>query len=192
MSKTFTCLRCDKCCYFSSEVEAPIIFPYEREIIRNKAEELKIKDSITFKPYEVYRVNSDDEELYVVVAYKWLIKGYCPFYDRNSKLCRIHSIKPLSCKMYPLILNVTCNTIHVSEACNWVRENLDYVLSANPMNVFQEEIKALLEAYVLFLNYINTLKDRFSVVEKVHPQSIRLGRLMDIDKVIESRKRTNT
>jgi len=181
MSKTFTCLRCDRCCYFVCEQELPIVFPYEKRFLIEKARELGISGKISFKPYEVYRVNEGRE--YVVVAYKWIIRGYCPFYDKTSRACKIHQVKPLSCRMYPLILNVTHNAIHVSEACCWVRNNLNYILSSNPADVFQEEIKALLEAYILFINYINLIKDKYGDLEKVPPEHVKYSKLIDVDKL---------
>lgn len=180
MGKTFTCLRCDRCCYFVSDQELPIVFPYEKRFLIEKARELGVSGKIAFEPYEVYRVSG---ERYVIVAYKWIIRGYCPFYDRSGRACKIHQVKPLSCKMYPLILNVTYNAIHVSEACRWVRDNLSYILSSNPADVFQEEIKALLEAYILFLNYVNLIRDRYGSLEKVPLEHAKYNKLIDVDKL---------
>ena len=182
MGKVFQCLRCDKCCYFYHEYESPIVFPHERRLLEEKARELDLDLSeLVFEPYEVYRV--DREDLYIIVAYRWVIRGYCPFYDREHRRCMIHKVKPLSCKMFPLILNITCNAVHVSEACTWVRNNLNYVLSSNPTDVFRDEIKALLEAYILFFNHLNTIKMKYGEYRKVEPDDIKQDKLLEVDKI---------
>lgn len=55
--------------------------------------------------------------------YRWVIVGYCPFYELASKSCRIHGEKPLACRMFPLLLNPSTLELLVSSACTWISEN---------------------------------------------------------------------
>ncbi len=119
--------ECKKCCYFEKEEEMPIVFEDEMEMLKS----LGVKE---FKPLGGK-------------LYRWIIKGRCPFNDPETGLCKIHDVKPLSCKMFPLNVAVRGDKVNVevSRACPWVREHWDEVVSRSPEEVFPREWEALKE-----------------------------------------------
>ncbi|RLG84871.1 MAG: YkgJ family cysteine cluster protein [Thermoprotei archaeon] len=128
----FTCLRCANCCFFSRVEECPIVLEWEVNKLRTLAELKGLRDELVFE-----RVAEG--------LYRWVINGYCPFYDVERKACTIHSDKPLTCTMYPLLLNVKTLEISVSLSCKWVRKYFDELkdLGDEVPNIFPEEFKAL-------------------------------------------------
>lgn len=104
------------CCKFEKIEEMPIVTEEEVEILQKEAAKRKI--SLEFTP--VGRHNG-------VTLYRWIIEGWCPFYKNK---CSIHEKKPLSCKIYPLVVNLKTGEIYLSERCLWVKLNgprdLDY------------------------------------------------------------------
>ncbi|WP_054857627.1 YkgJ family cysteine cluster protein [Vulcanisaeta sp. JCM 16159] len=128
----FQCLRCDECCYFDNEDRGPILFEDELARIRTlaRARGFDIK-------YRELNING-------VKVYRWLIRGYCPFYDREGRSCTIHAVKPLACRMYPLLYNPNTGEVLISKECKWVNDALDSGEDLGLDN-FPEESKALEE-----------------------------------------------
>lgn len=81
--------------------------------------------------------------------YRWIIREYCPFYDATGRSCLIHSDKPLACRMYPLIVNLSTMELSVSRICTWVSRNQWLVEHSveDPSAVFPEEMKAVRELF---------------------------------------------
>lgn len=125
----------EKCCLFTSIEDMPLVFPWEKRRLE------KHRRDLVFKPYVVYVVN---DHTYAVVLYKWIINGVCPFLRGEGK-CSIHDEKPLSCRMYPLLVGWDDKTLRVSGACPWIAENLDYIKRSDPSNVFPGEFRAAVE-----------------------------------------------
>jgi len=50
---------------------------------------------------------------YQVLNTKWLIQP-CMFYDFKKKQCRVHQLRPLVCKIYPLIFNYSAISLKVN------------------------------------------------------------------------------
>lgn len=73
-----------------------------------------------------------------------MIRGYCPFYDREGRSCTIHAVKPLACRMYPLLYNPNTGEVLISKECKWVNDALDSGEDLGLDN-FPEESKALEE-----------------------------------------------
>lgn len=124
----FTCYHCTHCCFFTTPEEYPILLESEvkklRELYKKRGKELvivKIAEGI----------------------YRWVIKGFCPFYDLKRRRCGIYEYRPMACRMFPLILNPKTGEVGVSTACDWVVENLETILSNDPTEVFKEEFKAV-------------------------------------------------
>ena len=117
--EAFRCLKCLHCCFFASEEEAPVVFSWEARRLRELLEE-RGASSYEFKPLEVY-VNKDG--VCVVLLYRWVIRGFCPFYDVKSRRCTIHPEKPSSCRIYPLLVAVPGGEVRISGACEWVDRN---------------------------------------------------------------------
>ncbi len=135
----FSCLRCPYCCFFSTEEEAPIVFSWEARRLQELLEELGV-DNVEFKPHEVYM---DGDGRCVVLLYRWVIRGFCPFYDLRTRSCRIHPEKPGSCRIYPLLVAVPSGEVRVSGACEWVERNMWIVKRGDLLeSVFPDEVAA--------------------------------------------------
>ncbi|MCS7107994.1 MAG: YkgJ family cysteine cluster protein [Sulfolobales archaeon] len=123
----FECYRCSHCCYFTVIEESPIVI--EDEVINLKSEAVRLGLELKF----VDLGNG---------LFRWVIEGYCPFYSTTSNLCSIHEKKPLSCRIYPLLLNMRTGDIHLSTACDWVIQNLNTLSKGNldVEEVFKNEV----------------------------------------------------
>ncbi len=129
----FECLRCLQCCFFASDEEAPVILPEER----NRLEKLASKANVKLKFTKV-----DGKELY-----RWVIKGYCPFYDIGRRKCKIYGERPLACKMFPLLINPENGEVSMSRACDWVTANFNEILKDTPQHVFPSELDAAITVF---------------------------------------------
>ncbi len=119
----FECLRCLHCCFFSHEEESPVLFSWEVSRILELAEREGVSlENVEFKPIEVYRDSSSGR--CVVVLYRMVVRGFCPFYDLASRSCIIHYEKPSACRMFPLLLEVPSGRLSVSGVCDWVEKNM--------------------------------------------------------------------
>ncbi|HAA84122.1 MAG: Uncharacterized protein XD42_0693 [Thermodesulfobacterium sp. 37_54] len=85
----FTCQRCGACCQGESTVSLT-----QEEILRI-AQFLNLSEEVFREKYTVkvgkHRVEMKTKD------------GYCIFFDKKEKLCRIHPVKPKKCKEWPLI-----------------------------------------------------------------------------------------
>ena len=177
----FKCLYCDHCCYFEKEYEMPTVFPWEKRLLEELAENLGV--SLEFKPLQVYM---DDKRSCIVTLYRWIIQGYCPFYDREKHRCRIHRDKPYACKMYPLLLEMPSGKLMLSGKCDWVANNKRVAeqLSRNVNlipRVFPNEFEAAKNAFIEFS----------SIAEYVEKKGLKpvtdlktCATIMDIDEYI--------
>jgi len=152
LAKRFTCLFCEHCCYFESEHEYPTVYPWEKRRLEKLASEHGLE--LRFVPLIVY-VEPRGKRC-IVAMYRWLVPGFCPFFDRATRRCTIHSSKPLACRMYPLILEMPTGGLMVSGKCEWVRkQGMRFIrlLEARPRlipRVFPEEFAAAREAFADF------------------------------------------
>ena len=130
----FKCLFCEKCCYFEDEEEMPVVFEDEVQRLRS------LRGDLEFIPLGDGR-------------YRWIIRGFCPFFDREEHRCRIHQIKPTSCKIYPLIL-MGDGSLAVSEECEWVKEHPEVkeMELRELLMVFEDEFRALFRRLLGFVN----------------------------------------
>ena len=87
----------------------PVVLEEEIPLLKNEAEKIGVE--LHFQPYGEYNG---------IKLYKWVIDGWCPFYRGK---CTIHEKKPLSCRMYPLVLNLKTGEVYLSEKCLWVKIN---------------------------------------------------------------------
>lgn len=129
--KKFVCKRCEDCCIFKEEEEAPLVFYWEKERLEELA--LKRGSSLSFKEYLAVIESNGDRFTYI---YKWIIDGKCVFLEGNR--CTIHEEKPISCKMFPIIIEVPGNRMYLSLRCNWVRENAEQIDPSNFPQIFDE------------------------------------------------------
>jgi Fe-S-cluster containining protein len=182
--RRFQCLFCRECCYFEKEYEMPTVFPWEKRMLEELAEKMEV--TLSFKPIMVFR---DEAGRCIVALYRWIIHGYCPFLDRSSARCRIHSVKPLSCRMYPLVLEIPTGKLMVSFKCKWVAEQgrqLAERLASSPeliAQVFPSEFNAAVEAYTEIMSILEYVKSKG--LKEVKPEDLEeCGELYDIDEYI--------
>ena len=159
MGLRFKCLRCIHCCFFLRPEEAPVVFPWERRLLEELAEERGV--GLRFEPLEVY---ADGRGRCAVALYRWAIRGFCPFYRLATLSCSIHDVKPLACRMYPLLVNVETGEIVVSTKCDWVERNMEGLKRLRGdvqtlLKVFPAEGRAAVEAYVAYRELVKALKE---------------------------------
>lgn|GEM_PF-904458 len=160
--KRFRCLFCDRCCFFEEEKEYPTVYPWEKRRLEQLAERRGL--SLRFEPLMIYEAPGE-QGLCVVAMYRWVIRGYCPFFDRETRRCTIHGEKPLACRMYPLIIEMPSGNLMVSGKCDWVRRQglrLLKALEAQPElipKVFPEEFNAAKQAFADFVG-LTSLAER--------------------------------
>lgn len=128
----FKCYRCIHCCFFVTPNDYPVLLKEEVNRLRNLAKKYNV--NVTFK-----KIND--------IFYMWVINGFCPFYDVKERRCLIHNEKPLSCKIFPLLLNIKTREISASMMCDWVAKNIKVITNLNLQEVFPDEVKALIELY---------------------------------------------
>ncbi|MEM0351473.1 MAG: YkgJ family cysteine cluster protein [Sulfolobales archaeon] len=130
----FKCYRCVHCCFFTEERENPILLWHEVLYYTKIGELMNLKLNFKNLGHGFYR---------------FIIDGYCPFYDIPSRACQIQKEKPLSCKMFPILVNLASLEVSTSLMCPWVYENIDEIsrgLSGDDIEkVFSNEFKALKE-----------------------------------------------
>lgn len=112
------------CCKFESIEESPVVLENEIPTLVKEAEKIGVK--LTFTEYGSHNG---------VKLYKWIMEGWCPFYKGR---CTIHEKKPLSCRIYPLVLNLKTGEIYLSDKCLWVKIN-----GPRPIDHFPTEKEAL-------------------------------------------------
>ncbi|WP_038055891.1 YkgJ family cysteine cluster protein [Thermodesulfobacterium hydrogeniphilum] len=87
--KTFECKKCGFCCKGESTVSLSI------EEIKNISKFLGLSEEKFLKLYTVkkgkYRIEMKT------------VNGYCVFFDKETKLCKIHPVKPAKCKEWPFV-----------------------------------------------------------------------------------------
>lgn len=114
----FVCYHCIYCCFFRDPIECPVLFPWEKRVIEDLLEGGETNTS--FEPLEVWR---DSKGVCIVTLYRWVIKGFCPFYDIVMRRCKIHEMKPLACQMFPLLVEVPSGKVMLSSKCLWTKKN---------------------------------------------------------------------
>ena len=134
-SMRFKCFNCTHCCFFTTPNDYPILLKEETERLTELARKYGVK----------VRFKSLNNKFYL-----WVIDGFCPFYDIKNRRCRIHEDKPLSCKMFPLLLNIRTGEVSVSLMCDWVIKNFERIRSSNDVfKIFPQEMKAILRLFEL-------------------------------------------
>ncbi len=179
----FSCLHCLHCCYFKADVEAPTLFPWEKRRI----EETLKKGAMTSHKFEPILIYGSEDGVCVVVLYRWLIKGFCPFFNLREKVCTIHDDKPLACRMYPLLLDITGHKLSISLSCDWIRAKKDVIrTSFNNINKIKEVFPTEFQAALEVLSYIENVK-RFIKGAGLIQKSSMAGcrRVYDIDEYME-------
>lgn len=110
----FTCpIWCPaECCRFRNEEQCPTVTVDEARALAREASRRGLR--LTFKV--LGKVNG-------VELLRWVIKDWCPFFDKATRRCTIHDWKPLACRLFPLVLDPRTGRVYLSEECLWVRQN---------------------------------------------------------------------
>ncbi len=87
--KTFECKRCGFCCKGESTVGL------SSEDIKNISKFLRLSEK---EFLELYTVKKGKNRIEMKT-----VDGYCIFFDREKKLCKIHPVKPAKCKEWPFV-----------------------------------------------------------------------------------------
>ncbi len=178
MVTRFKCLmRGEMCCFFRNYEEMPVVFPWEKR----KLEKLRslINKDLMFKPYIIYSVGDKN----IVVLYKWIINGLCPFLKNNK--CSIHKHKPLACQMYPLLVGWDDNTLRVSLECPWIKNNIDKVKRLDPAKVFEKEYGVAVKVF-LILKIIEEYARRNNWVKRVIGKEEVIDNYIEITDILEN------
>ncbi len=148
----FHCLMCGDCCRGFTRMDSPIVLPWEKRVLEREARRRGLPEQ-AFEPI-LAMCRGDD---CVVLLYRWVIEGDCPFLSGDH--CGIYRDRPLSCRMFPLILGLTDRTIRVSARCRWVGENRWVIhRRVDPHRVFPEETMAAIKVFSVLNQAINTLR----------------------------------
>ncbi len=178
-NSVFKCLRCRECCFFSSIDDCPVVYPWEKRVLEKLALTHAGGAKLSFKPY----LSFSSKDKLVVVLYKWIIEGYCPFYDKDNRACRIYEDRPFSCKMYPLILGLKDNTLRLSTTCKWVQENMkEPVQPIDPSKVFPYEYDVAVKNFVR-LKYIIQIMSSMGLNEVIGEETGD-KQVIDVDEYI--------
>ena len=159
------------------------MFPREKRLLEEIAEKRGV--AVRFEPLLMFR---DEEGRCVVALYRWVVPGFCPFFDRETKRCTIHEVKPLACRMYPLIVEMPSGRLMVSGKCDWVRmqgRSLIRRLEADPKliaRVFPREFEAAKEAFAEFVE-MQSVVERLGL-RRAAPGECRDGKLYDLDEYV--------
>ncbi|MFX0076734.1 MAG: YkgJ family cysteine cluster protein, partial [Candidatus Hermodarchaeota archaeon] len=87
----------------------------------------------TLRPNDFVR--KTDDKLYQLKN----INGYCVFFDRSTKLCKIYENRPQGCRFYPLTLDLDTKMCVLDEDCP--RPELFYPDNNSRINTCKDIIK---------------------------------------------------
>ncbi len=149
MAGGFNCLHCIHCCFFVGEAESPIVFPWEKRLLESLLSQAGLP--AVFRPVEAYGPVGDDE-CCVAVLYRWVLRGFCPFYDSWNRRCVIHDFKPLACRMFPLLLELPSGRLLMSGVCDAVPKP-----PARVDEFFRDEFRAAVTVMLLYSGMVEKL-----------------------------------
>ena len=135
-----------------------MVFYWERDELNRIAEAMGKK-----LRFEEFLSIFDGSEKFVYI-YRWLIEDACPFLEANR--CMIHENKPLSCKIFPLIIRIPDLAVIVSSRCRWVRMNSERIKPENIPTIFDEFFLAV---------KVLAMVDRFLSVARMNGWTINVG-----------------
>mgnify|MGYP001584456444 CR=1 FL=1 len=90
----FQCQKCGECCKNYERIEGGGVhlFEWEKNKLEQHAKTLGI--NLELQPFSIFKVGK------VYVAYHYIIKNACPFFEDNS--CMIYNNRPSTCKTFPI------------------------------------------------------------------------------------------
>ncbi|HIP66343.1 MAG TPA: YkgJ family cysteine cluster protein [Pyrodictium sp.] len=148
----FVCYHCIYCCFFRDPIECPVLFPWEKRVIEDLLEDGETNTS--FEPLEVWR---DSKGVCIVTLYRWVIRGFCPFYDIVMRRCKIHEMKPLACQMFPLLVEVPSGKVMISSKCLWTKKNQKLLKELRRPEVIAHVFPSEFTAAVTVLQQYNSI-----------------------------------
>ncbi|MBE9390603.1 YkgJ family cysteine cluster protein [Fervidicoccus fontis] len=171
----FNCLLCGAvCCTFKSKEESPLVFPWEKRRLE------RLNKSSMFEPYIIYKINNEEIG---VLMYRWKIEGRCLFLNREGR-CTIHNSKPLSCKMFPLIIGLDDFTLRVSADCEVVKNHINDLETSDPKSSFPAEYPHAMKVFELIIKYDREAKKK-GWNREIFKKEYSAHRIIDIDNLIK-------
>jgi Fe-S-cluster containining protein len=79
------CIECGTCCQDT-----------EMLLLKKDIERLRKKG------YNSKFFSRKDKDFYIILRNK---NGYCVFFDRNKKKCKVYKDRPMGCRLYPIIFD---------------------------------------------------------------------------------------
>ena len=148
----FVCYHCIYCCFFRDPIECPVLFPWEKRVIEDLLEDGETNTS--FEPLEVWR---DSKGVCIVTLYRWVIRGFCPFYDIVMRRCKIHEMKPLACQMFPLLVEVPSGKVMISSKCLWTKKNQELLKELKTPEMIAHIFPSEFSAAITVLQQYNSI-----------------------------------
>ena len=130
----------------------PLVFYWEKETLERLAMRV-IGKPLKFRKYLVV----DEGSNVFVYIYRWIIDGRCPFLSGN--LCMIHNDKPISCKIFPLVVDVLGSRIYLTGRCNWVMNHRSDIVPERIPSIF-EEFEMAVKVLAMVREFINFAKSK--------------------------------
>lgn len=124
------CLKCKGCCRFSEadSVWSPCLLDEEVQELIDK----NIPPACISSQRKVMLIPSQDTEGYI-----------CPFLEDSDNKCKIYSMRPFECQLYPFLLSLRAGKaiLTLDLNCPYIKDNLD-----------KKELKEYTEYLTSFLN----------------------------------------
>lgn len=124
----FECKRCGTCCTTGDPIRL------KNEDIAKIAKHLKIPMNKAIR-----KLTIPDTDKKGVLKFKHILP--CKFYDATAKVCKIYSVRPWSCRIFPFLgIYGSENQVKVNESCPGSIETMKMLTAA--MEEIQSEIGA--------------------------------------------------
>ncbi len=114
----FECKRCGTCCTTGDPIRL------KREDMARIAKHLKIPTNKAIRKLTV-----KDPDKPEVLNFKHILP--CKFYDIEAKACKIHAVRPWSCRIFPFLgIYGSENHVKVNESCRGSVETMNVLTAA--------------------------------------------------------------
>ena len=90
------CLKCGRCC---KETQMLLL---KEDLERLTSLGFRVED-FAVKEGKLYRLRNVD--------------GFCYFYDKKRRICRVYDYRPLGCSLYPIVIDVDSGSLTLDDYC---------------------------------------------------------------------------
>ncbi|MFA5156527.1 MAG: YkgJ family cysteine cluster protein [Candidatus Omnitrophota bacterium] len=150
------CLKCQGCCRFAeaATIWAPALLDKEIKTLLKKNAAAFISPGKKLKP-----VASKDKNIFL-----------CPFLNCSDNQCKIYSLRPLECRLYPFLINRSSGKIYlaVDRNCPFVSEKME----SKPFKDYAAYLARLLNGRA----FRKLLKDNPQIIQ-AYPQVTNIARI---------------